>query len=131
MDAVPSGRNPGGCSAFWPGDQIRGAAITSSDQHVRAALADALSHFPAWHDDLARLEVRTARGVPVREKPAMADRCGAIAREIAEVRTDIVLVLADTPRDIAGHSRVVDIEKAFDNLETKLAGVRKQLGVAV
>ena len=104
--------------------------MTSSDQHVRAALADALSHFPAWHDDLARLEVRTARGVKGRDLPAMADKCGEIEREIAEVRTDIIFVLADTPRDIAGHSRVVDIEKAFDNLELKLAGVRKQLGAA-
>ena len=58
----------------------------------------------------------------------MADRCGEIAREIAEVRTDIIFLLADTPRDIAGHSRVVDIEKALDNIEMKLAGVQKQLG---
>lgn len=102
--------------------------MTSSDQQVRTALADALSHFPAWHDDLARLEVRTARGVPGREKAAMADRCGEIAREIAEVRTDIIYVLADEPQLIAGHSRVVDIEKALDNLEKKLAGVKRQLG---
>lgn len=58
----------------------------------------------------------------------MADKCGEIERQIAEVRTDIIVVLADTPRDIAGHSRVVDIEKALDNIETKLAGVRRQLG---
>lgn len=95
---------------------------------MRAALAEVLTHFPAWHDDLARLEVRSARGVPGRELPAMADRCGEIAREIAEVRTDIIFLLADTPRDIAGHSRVVDIEKALDNIEMKLAGVQKQLG---
>lgn len=95
---------------------------------MRVALAEALSHFPAWHDDLARLEVRTARGVPGRERAVMASRCGEIAREIAAVRTDIIFVLADTPQAIAGHSRVVDIEKALDNIELKLAGVRQQLG---
>lgn len=98
---------------------------------MRAALAEALTHFPAWHDDLARLEVRTRRGVPGRERAAMADRCGEIAREIAEVRTDIIFVLADTPQTIAGHSRVVDIEKALDNIEIKLAGVQQQLDAGV
>ena len=106
----------------------RGPAITSSDQQVRAALADALTHFPAWHDDLARLEVRTARGVAARDLNAMATRCGEISREIAELRSDLIFLLADTPQAIAGHSRVVDIEKALDSLEAKLAGVQKQLG---
>lgn len=72
--------------------------------------------------------MRTARGVAARDVNAMADRCGEIAREIAEVRSDLIFMLAETPQAIAGHSRVVDIEKALDSLEAKLAGVQKQLG---
>lgn len=60
----------------------------------------------------------------------MASRCEEISREIANVRADIIWLLADTPREIAGHSRVVDIEKALDSIETKLAGVQSQLSPA-
>ena len=54
-------------------------------------------------------------------------RCDEIAREISDVRGDLILDLADAPRPVAGHSRVVDVEKALDNIETSLRDVRARL----
>ena len=57
----------------------------------------------------------------------MLRRCDEIAREIADVRGDLILDLAEAPQPVAGHSRVVDIEKALDNIETALRDVRARL----
>ena len=54
-------------------------------------------------------------------------RCQEIEREIADVRTDLIVNLAEAPQRVSGHSRVVDIEKALDNLERSLGAVRAQI----
>ncbi len=98
--------------------------IDRSDQVARAALADALTHFPRWRDDVARFAISADRK---RDPGPMLSRCEEIAREIAEVRLELILNLADAPQRVAGNSRVVDIERALDNIEAALRDVQARL----
>ena len=101
--------------------------VDRSDQIARTALADALTYFPKWRDDVARFRLTTERDRGRLDRDQILARCDEIAREISEVRGDLILDLADAPQPVAGHSRVVDVEKALDNIETSLRDVRKRL----
>ena len=101
--------------------------VDRSDQIARTALADALTYFPRWRDDVARFRLTTERDRGRLDRDQILARCDEIAREISEVRGDLILDLADAPQPVAGHSRVVDVEKALDNIETSLRDVRKRL----
>ena len=102
-------------------------AIDRSDQLARAALAEALTRFPRWRDDVARFAISVEKAKRTGDKAPILGRCEEIAREIAEVRTELILNLAEAPPRVCGHSRVVDIEKALDNIEATLSQVRTQL----
>ena len=98
--------------------------IDRSDQVARAALADALSFFPGWREDLARFAIIAGRG---RDRAPMLRRCDEIAREVAEVRQELILTLAEAPPRVSGNSRVVDMERALDNIEAALHAVQARL----
>ena len=101
--------------------------VDRSDQIARAALAEALTFFPKWRGDMARFAIRADRIRRESEREPMLSRCDEIAQEIAEVRADLILDLSEAPQRVAGHSRVVDIEKALDNIEATLRDVRARL----
>jgi hypothetical protein len=101
--------------------------IDRSDQIAREALADALTFFPKWRGDVARFAIRAERLRGEAEREPMLSRCDEIAQEIAEVRADLILDLSEAPQRVAGHSRVVDIERALDNIEATLRDVRARL----
>jgi hypothetical protein len=99
----------------------------SSDQLAREALAEALTYFPKWRSDVARFEMTAERARKPVERAPMHERCDEIEREIIEVRTALILNLAEAPQQVSGHSRVVDIEKALDNIESALRDVKARL----
>jgi len=101
--------------------------VDRSDQIAREALADALTFFPKWRGDVARFAIRADRVRRESEREPMLSRCDEIAQEIAEVRADLILDLSEAPQRVSGHSRVVDIEKALDNIEATLRDVRARL----
>jgi hypothetical protein len=101
--------------------------VDRSDQIARTALAEALTYFPKWRDDVARFKLTAERNRGRLDRDQILARCDEIAREISDVRGDLILDLADAPRPVAGHSRVVDVEKALDNIETSLRDVRARL----
>jgi hypothetical protein len=99
----------------------------TSNVVVREALRPTLAHFNDWRSDLARLAVQSERRFSETEREAMLARCAAIAEGLLAARTDLLLELAEAPPRIAGHSRVADVEKALDNIETALADVQRKL----
>ena len=61
------------------------------------------------------------------DRADMLSSCDRIEQEVSEARTQIIIGLADAPQAVRGHSRVVDVEKALDSIETSLAEVRAAL----
>lgn len=101
--------------------------VDRSDQIARTALADALTYFPKWRDDVARFSMTADRARSRFDPEPMLARCEEIEREIADVRGDLILDLAEAPQPVSGHSRVVDIERALDNIELALRDVKARL----
>ena len=94
---------------------------------VREAIEPTLTQFNAWRSDLASFAVKAERHFGDRDRQKMLERCGAIEEELRAARTDLIIELAEAPPAIAGHSRVADIEKALDNIETTLREIERRL----
>jgi hypothetical protein len=105
----------------------RSRRMDRSNAQARLAVADVASRFGTWRTVLAQMSARAERTVDITNRAELLDRCKAIGAEIQAGRTDLILELADAPAKVAGHSRVVDIERAFDNLEAALHRVRDAL----
>jgi hypothetical protein len=99
-----------------------------SNADVRRLLQEALPRFGGWRSDLASISARASRALGDADREAMLGRCDAIAAELLSVRTTLLLDLADAPQKIAGHSRVVDVERALDGIEAQTGELRRLLG---
>lgn len=105
----------------------RRRTVDRSNADARLAVAEVASRFGPWRTSLAQMSAQADRPVDETLRARLLDHCEAIAGEIRAARTDLILELADAPRKVAGHSRVMDIEGAFDNLEATLERVRDAL----
>lgn len=101
--------------------------MDTSNREARLAVHDSLARFNRWRLDLALYSARGDRAPTEAQRVEMLARCTAIQREILDARTDLVAGLADAPPRIAGHSRVVDVKRALDNIEGALDDVRDKL----
>ena len=102
--------------------------MDTSNAQARQALADVLTRFADWRDDLARIQARMERRYSAADRADMLARCAAIEDGLMAARTELLLTLADAPQRVAGNSRVVDVERALDNIETVVKAVRRKLG---
>jgi hypothetical protein len=107
--------------------ETRRRMTDTSTAEARRVLAGALAQFGDWRSDLANFSARAGRGLTAADRAAMLKRCDAIAAELLDVRTALILDLADAPPKVAGHSRVVDVEKALDGVEAQAAELRRRL----
>jgi hypothetical protein len=102
--------------------QPRRRAMDHTNQHARKAVADVLQRFTPWREAIAHMSGCVQLGrVNAIERGRMLDDCKKIEGEIAEARIDLLLQLADAPSKLTGHSRVVDAERALDNVEASLS----------
>ena len=99
----------------------------TSTAEARRVLSGALGQFGGWRSDLASFAIRARRPLSDTERAEMLARCDAIAAELLEVRTALILDLAEAPAKVAGHSRVVDVEKALDGVEAQATELRRRL----
>ena len=92
-------------------------------------MADVLARFTPWRLSIAQMRGRAEhhRGLSADECAEMLGHCASIERGIVEARTDLLLSLGDAPPKVAGHSHVVDVERALDNLEEGVSDVRRKL----
>ena len=98
-----------------------------SNQLVRRALADSIDQIGRWRMDAALIEARAARRLSDEERVALRRQCTTIEAGIMEIRTGLIVDLAEAPSRIKAHSRVVDVEKALDNLEATLGDLQRHL----
>jgi hypothetical protein len=98
-----------------------------SNADARRAIAHTLGRFNDWRLDLARFQGMAERRFTEMERLGMLERCADIEGELMLARTDLIVGLADAPQKVAGHSRVVDVERALDNISTAVDALRKKL----
>jgi hypothetical protein len=101
--------------------------MDTSNGDARRAVADTLAQFNAWRLDLATYSALAERRFSAAEREKMLARCAAIEEELLAARTELIVSLAEAPQKVAGHSRVVDVEKALDNIEAGVAALRAKL----
>jgi hypothetical protein len=99
----------------------------TSNAEARRAIAASWSRFSPWRSDIAHFNARAERGASARERDEMLARCATIETELLAARTDLIVNLAGSPPRVAGHSRVVDVEKALDNIEQAVSELRQRL----
>ena len=105
----------------------RKRVMDTSSGDARRAVADTLALFVPWRLDLAQFMAHVERGISSVEREKMLARCAAIEAELLAARTELIVSLAEAPRKVAGHSRVVDVEKALDNIEASVNALRAKL----
>jgi hypothetical protein len=101
----------------------RRRVVDTSNRDVRRALAASIEQIGQWRSEVALLKARAAHfnGAGTDH---LFRRIGEVEAGIMEIRTELLLDFADAPQKIKSHSRVVDVERALDNLEATLRDVR-------
>lgn len=102
--------------------------MDTSTADVRRALAAILTRFDPWRADLIHFRAMLDRGTGASQRAEILARCDAIGGELMAARMDLLETLADAPPRVAGHSRVVDVERAIDGIEQELSVVRGLVG---
>lgn len=92
---------------------------------VTEILAQTMARFPQWRERCAFMSAMAER--PAMDRTRIARDCEAIRSEVLAARTDIIFALADAPQRLAGHSRVVDVERALDSVDAAISQVERRL----
>ena len=109
------------------GETRKRRVMDTSSGDARRAVAQIVSRFSPWRLDVARYTAHVERSITSAEREVIVARCEEIEAELLEARTELILGLADAPRKVAGHSRVVDVERALDNIEAGVRALRARL----
>lgn len=100
----------------------------TTNAEARLAVQGAVAQVGQWRNDLARFSARTARPCTPDDRRTILKRCARIEAELADVRAALLRDLEAAPQRVAGHSRVVDIERALDGIAGQTRALRQQLG---
>ena len=101
--------------------------VDTSNGDARRAVADTLAKFGPWRLDLARFQGFVERRFTDADRRQILARCAEIEAELLAARTELIVALAEAPQKVAGHSRVVDVERALDNIEAGVKALRAKL----
>ena len=96
-------------------------------RHARAAIADIAADLAVLHGKVAFIAARARHPDSRASRSQLVNECDRVQEAILGARTKLIVRLMDTPATVAGHSRVVDIEKSLDSLERALSEARQAL----
>lgn len=82
--------------------------------------------FPAWRARAVLTAGRLARELAGQSRQELRDRCGDLHAEVRQARRQLDLALIQLPTLSSEQSRLVDVKKAFDQLEATLAGLEQE-----
>lgn len=108
-------------------EQPRRRTMDTSNGDARRAVAATQAMFAAWRMDLAKFQGLVERRFTQPQRAAMLARCAEIEDELRAARTELIAGLMDAPQKVAGHSRVVDVERALDNIAAGVDELRRRL----
>ena len=89
----------------------------TSGREARLAVADIALRLEPLRSKIALIRERARRPMPEEDRRQLIEACTAISGTVLAARSELVAKLMDAPQKVAGHSRVVDVEKALDSLE--------------
>ena len=90
---------------------------------AQAALASTISKMETWQTRTKVLQALAIRAAS--DRSSILAEAKTLRGQIVEARTEIILILADAAAGVAGHSRVVDVEKALDTLDVALKRIER------
>jgi hypothetical protein len=96
-------------------------------RQARAAIADVAADLAVLHGKVAFIAARARHPESSGSRSQLVNECGRVEDAVLAARTELIVRLMDTPPSVAGHSRVVDVEKSLDSLERALAEARSAL----
>ena len=99
----------------------------AATRQARSAVADVAARLSALH---GRAQFIAASALYAHSTPSHAKlfaECDEIEKAIGDARTQLIVNLMDAPPKVAGHSRVIDVEKSIDSLERALSEARRAL----
>lgn len=100
--------------------QPKRRVVVHDNRDAKLAISDVVSQFERWRYALTLMNAKLDRPHSDAERQMMTEQCALIRGELTEARTELILRLADAPRRVSGHSRVVDVERALDGVDAML-----------
>jgi len=102
--------------------------VDTSAREARLAVSEIAARLEPLRARIALINAKAERHFSTTERADLIAECDAIRAASAAARTDLISNLMEAPRKVAGHSRVVDIEKAIDSLEAAIDAAKVVLG---
>jgi hypothetical protein len=99
----------------------RSRVVDTTDRDARSAIKSVITECGPLRERVAMITFKALRPLSNSERADLVDDCKGIEQSIHAARTTLILALMDAPRRVLANSRVADVEKALDNLETSLA----------
>jgi hypothetical protein len=96
-----------------------------SNRDAARAIAEIVSVIGDWREEAALMQAHLRFRHTLNER--QRERIREIDAGIMELRTELIVRLADAPQKVAGNSRVVDVERALDNIEAAVTALRAKL----
>jgi hypothetical protein len=96
-------------------------------REARAAIAQVAAELAVLHGKVALIAARARHPESGTTRAQLVNECRRVEDAVLAARTELIVRLMDTPPSVAGHSRVVDVEKSLDSLERALAEARSAL----
>src|SRR3569623_2152698 len=102
--------------------------VDTSGREASLAVAEIAARLEPLRARIALINAKARRDLSNGERKDLVAECDAILAVATAARADLISNLMEAPRKVAGHSRVVDIEKAIDSLEAAIDAARPVLG---
>lgn len=98
-----------------------------TNAEARRAVIEIGRRLGPMRERIAMIDAHAQRGVSDPLRGNLIDECLEITESFREARVDLLCNLIDAPARVTSHSRVADLEKAIDNLESAVAGAKAKL----
>lgn len=105
----------------------RRRVMDTSAQQARAAVKEVVTQFMPWRASISQMRARLTKRRDRVELAHMRERSAQIALEVRTARGEFIAGLLDAPQKVTAHSRIVDVERAFDELEAELKALQNAL----
>jgi len=109
------------------GRPVKRRQVDTTNKDARIAVRAVVRALEPLRSRTALIAASALHGVTESERQSLLAECGEIAAGCREARQSLIIGLMDAPRKVAGHSRVLDVEKAIDSLEAAVEQARSSL----